>query len=144
MPQPRRLWAHNSTSDPQEKHSVPDVDILARFNFRIFGGDKTWVVGVELTPADEPPARKPRSCARRPLGVDPGPPLRRALLLNLTEILAQIRRGFNALRYPAQLWLSSSALWFQKILEPLKKLNHTEGEQACDSTPGLWVTDRSP
>ncbi|MGA2702980.1 MAG: hypothetical protein ABSH35_18035 [Isosphaeraceae bacterium] len=42
----------------------------AWFNFSIFAGDKSWVAGVELATASEPPARKPRIWGRRPAGVD--------------------------------------------------------------------------
>jgi ATP-dependent DNA helicase RecG len=46
----------------------------AWFNFSIFAGDKSWVAGVELATASEPPARKPRIWGRRPSGVDPSHP----------------------------------------------------------------------
>ncbi len=46
----------------------------AWFNFSIFGGVKSWVAGVELATASEPPARKPRICGRRPSGGDPSHP----------------------------------------------------------------------
>jgi hypothetical protein len=49
------------------------------FNISIFAGDKSWVAGVELATASEPPARRPRIRGRRPSGVDP---LRCNLLLN--------------------------------------------------------------
>jgi len=40
----------------------------------VFAGDKSWVAGVELAAAIEPPARKPRIWGRRPPGVDPSRP----------------------------------------------------------------------
>jgi hypothetical protein len=57
----------------------------AWFNFSIFAGNKSWVAGVELATASEPPARKPRIWGRRPSGVDPSHPLRCNLLLNLAR-----------------------------------------------------------
>jgi len=48
--------------------------VAAWFNFSIFAGDKSWVAGVELATASEPPARKPRIWGRRPSGVDPSHP----------------------------------------------------------------------
>ena len=53
------------------------------FNFSIFAGDKSWVAGVELATASEPPARKPQIWGRRPSGVDSSHPLLCNLLLNL-------------------------------------------------------------
>jgi len=47
----------------------------AWFNFSMFAGDKSWVAGVELATASEPPARKPRIWGRRPSGVDPSHPV---------------------------------------------------------------------
>jgi len=46
----------------------------AWFNFSTFAGDKSWVAGVELATASEPPARKPRIWGRRPSGVAPSHP----------------------------------------------------------------------
>jgi len=46
-----------------EKSGVPaavNARKAAWFNFSIFAGDKSWVAGVELATAGEPPARKPR------------------------------------------------------------------------------------
>ncbi len=37
-------------------------------------GDNSWVAGVELAIASEPPARRPRIWGRRPPGVDPSHP----------------------------------------------------------------------
>ncbi len=51
------------------------------FNFSAFGGDKTWVAGVELAPAGEPLAHKPRTLGASPFGRQPQPPLRCDLLL---------------------------------------------------------------
>jgi len=53
----------------------------AWFNFSIFAGDKSWVAGVELATASEPPARKPRIWGRRPRASTPATP-RCNLLLN--------------------------------------------------------------
>gem|GEM_PF-3704189 len=48
-------------------HIAKAVPIAAAwFNFSIFAGDKSWVAGVELATASEPPARKPRIWGRRP------------------------------------------------------------------------------
>ena len=57
----------------------------AWFNFSIFAGDNSWVAGVELATASEPPARRPRIWWRRPSGVDPSHPLRCNLLINLAS-----------------------------------------------------------
>jgi len=53
---------------------VADQAFRTCFNFSIFAGDKSWVAGVELATASEPPARKPRIWGRRPPGVDPSHP----------------------------------------------------------------------
>ena len=37
-------------------------------------GDDSWVAGIELATASEPPARRPRIWGRRPSGVDPSHP----------------------------------------------------------------------
>jgi hypothetical protein len=65
---------------------------VARFNFSIFAGDKCWVAGVELTTANEPPARKPQIWGRRPSADDPSHPLRCNLLLNLANFLPYSNR----------------------------------------------------
>jgi hypothetical protein len=57
--------------------------IPAWFNLSIFAGDKSWVAGVELATASEPPAQKPRIWGCRPAGVDASHPPRCNLLLNL-------------------------------------------------------------
>jgi hypothetical protein len=65
-----------------EAQAMPEADSetsLTRrgsgeFNSRIFAGDKSWVAGVELATASEPPARQPRIWGRRPVGVDPSHP----------------------------------------------------------------------
>jgi hypothetical protein len=54
--------------NPHTGKAVPVA--AAWFNFSIFAGDKSWVAGVELATASEPPARKPRIWGRRPAGVD--------------------------------------------------------------------------
>jgi len=51
------------------------IEVLAWFNFSIFAGERSWVAGVELAAAGEPPARKPRIWGRRPPGVDPSHPV---------------------------------------------------------------------
>jgi hypothetical protein len=66
---------------------------LAWFNFSIFAGDKSWVAGVELATASEPPARKPRIWGRHPSGVDPSHSLRCNLLLNLASPRQQSSLG---------------------------------------------------
>jgi hypothetical protein len=60
---------------------------MAWFNFSIFAGDKSWVAGVELATASEPPAWQPRIWGRRPSGVEPSHPLRCNLLLNLAQFI---------------------------------------------------------
>ena len=40
----------------------------AWFNLSIVAGNKSWVAGVELATASEPPARKPRTWGRSPSG----------------------------------------------------------------------------
>src|SRR5208337_1907037 len=65
--------------NPRIAKAVPIV--AAWFNFSIFAGDKSWVAGVELATASEPPARKPRIWGRRPWASTPATP-RCNLLLN--------------------------------------------------------------
>jgi len=65
--------------NPRIAKAVPIV--AAWFNFSIFAGDKSWVAGVELATASEPPARKPRIWGRRPRASTPATP-RCNLLLN--------------------------------------------------------------
>ena len=64
---------HWSCRKPTQRQAWPAGD-QAWFNSRIFAGDKSGVAGVELATASEPPARQPRICERRPLGVDPRHP----------------------------------------------------------------------
>src|SRR5208282_4244709 len=45
-------------------------------------GDESWVAGIELATASEPPARRPRIWGRCPSGVDPSHPLSCNPLLN--------------------------------------------------------------
>jgi len=60
----------------------------------IIAGDKTWVAGVELVTASEPPTRKPGIWGRRPFGRRPQPPLRRDLFLNqAATVPIQARRA---------------------------------------------------
>jgi hypothetical protein len=58
------------------------------FNISIFAGAKSWVAGVELATASEPPALKPRIWGRRPSGVDPSHPLSCNVLLNFALFTA--------------------------------------------------------
>src|SRR5260370_14990427 len=48
--------------------------LSARFKFADLAGDKSWVAGVELATASEPPVRRPRIWGRRPPAVDPSHP----------------------------------------------------------------------
>src|SRR5271157_844493 len=52
----------------------PSVLTPARFKVATLAGDNSWVAGVELAIASEPPARRPRIWGRRPPGVDPSHP----------------------------------------------------------------------
>jgi len=69
--------AERAAGSSLSRETVTTVSALrfpAWFKFSICGGDKTWVAGVKLATASEPPARKPRTWGRRPSGVDPSHP----------------------------------------------------------------------
>ncbi len=63
---------------PEEDHSLrfllPSFEpgpFWAWFKVATLAGDNSWVAGVELAIASEPPARRSRIWGRRPPGVDP-------------------------------------------------------------------------
>src|SRR5208337_3469363 len=94
--------------NPRTAKAVPIV--AAWFNFSIFAGDKSWVAGVELATASEPPARWPRIWGRRPRASTPATP-RCNLLLNHAQAPA-IRRCFTdgRVRYRSNSRVSRQAL----------------------------------
>jgi hypothetical protein len=65
----------------------------AWFNFSIFAGDKSWVAGVELATASEPPARKPRIWGRRPRASTPATPRCNLLLNHARHSIVMKRHG---------------------------------------------------
>ena len=54
--------------------STSESEKSAFFKFSTVVCDRSWMAGVELAPASEPPARRPPSWGRHPPGVDPRHP----------------------------------------------------------------------